>query len=128
MRSPLSRFRFSLLALLVLMTVVCIGLAVALRSPRQLYRKIEIGMSLAEVEAIVGGPGSEIGSLNVEDIEFVEDRNVLVATWPHLSLSWERGSHQIAILVGRDGRVVAKYYKRIGTAGPVTHQLDRWGL
>jgi hypothetical protein len=92
------------------------------------YNQIRIGMTEAEVESILGGPGDELGLLGREDVHAEEPRELLLTHWPQKQRCWQDDTHQINVEYDASGRVVARSYTRNPEAGFVTRLLDRLGL
>jgi hypothetical protein len=83
------------------------------RVSRANYNRIRIGMTQPEVEAILGGPGREIGPLGWEDVHVVEDIQVILsAPPPQSNRFWAIETRLIDVVFDGQGRVVAKYYQR----------------
>src|SRR5262249_17303556 len=69
---------------------------------RDTYERIEIGMTLKEVEAVLGRPGKMCHS-GPTRMDF--------RTWPNTSRwFWSRGKVTITVRLGPDGRVCSKDY------------------
>jgi hypothetical protein len=91
---------------------------------RQTYNRIDIGMSLKDVEELLG-PGVKLGPLNFEEVHSVESRDLVLGTLPHRNLHWQSESHNISVLLDRQLRVVAKYYEHAPDV-PLLQRVRDW--
>src|SRR5437868_6250457 len=89
------------------------------------YNSIRTGMTLAEVEAVLGGPGDKLGPLGYEDIHVDEQRVVILESPQPLSIrTWESETHKITVLIDGNGRVIGKSYSRPPGASVLRKVMD----
>jgi hypothetical protein len=93
------------------------------------YSRIQIGMTEAEVEALLGGPGEEPPvPLYYKELHAHEQPELLLKSAPHTYRHWRSDSHMISVVVGHQGRVVAKSYSRAPDDSLLRRFLDWFGL
>jgi hypothetical protein len=86
-------------------------------------------MARAEVEAILGGPGDELGRLEYDDIQAEERLNLLRGSSTGGELRhWKNDAHQVTVIYDANGRVAAKYYSRAPDVWIGRRILDWLGL
>lgn len=93
------------------------------------YNRIKIGMTETEVEAILGGPGEELGPLNNEDIH-ADERPLLIARspLPHDLRMWTSATHKISVIFDGNRNVVSKSYSRPAAANLPQRIIDWLGI
>jgi hypothetical protein len=92
------------------------------------YRKLKIGMPRSEVEAILGGPGDELGRLEYDDVQAEERLDLLRGSSAFELRYWKNDTHQITVIYDANGRVATKYYKRAPDVWIGRRFLDWLGL
>jgi hypothetical protein len=93
------------------------------------YERIRVGMSQAEVEAIMGRrPGVDLPWLGLEDIVFDERPRLLLHSPPEEGQWWQSGHHQLSVWYDASGHVVSKYYARHADVGTLQRFLDWLGI
>ena len=125
------RTKLTLLLCGVLSTAVLAAAVVRLNTrgniTRANYDKIRTGVTLAEVEAILGAPSDDLPPLSYQDIQADES-----ALWtyppPHELRYWKNETHMITVIVDSQGRVAGKSYSRNPDIGAVRRIIDSLGL
>jgi hypothetical protein len=122
---------------LVSLPVAAIGLALSAFACRGMirdgvnranYERIQVGMSRADVQAIMGGrPGVDLPWLGVEDIVF-DERSRLSLHSPPKGQWWQADQHQLAVRYDASGHVVSKRYARHADIGAFQRFLDWLGI
>jgi hypothetical protein len=88
------------------------------------YGKIRVGMTLEQVEAILGGPAGHYGFHSQSIVQTRDDIDV-----PRLAegcyLQWLDSRHMVGIQLGADGRVVGKDFGEV-TPLPLWRQVLVW--
>jgi len=92
------------------------------------YNKIHVGMTEAQVEALLGVPGEELAPLTYEDVHADEQPGLLLRSFPHRLRHWRSGTHMITVVLDSEGRVVGKSYSRDSGVGLPRRIIDWLGL
>jgi len=124
------------LLIAALIAVVCFGLVLGycLRSMfrngvnRANFNRVQVGMTQAEVEAIMCRPGESLGWIGTEDIAADERHSLLLRSPPRRGECWQSGTHQLSVWYDAQGEVVCKYYSRLPETGRLERFLDWAGL
>jgi hypothetical protein len=125
-----ARWLFSLLVVVVVLGLVTVFGRTMIRNGvnRANYNRIEVGMTEAEVQAIMGRPSSELPWLDQDDIVFDERPDLLLRSPPEKGQFWQSGQHQLSVWYDASAHVVSKYYTRHPEVGIFQRFLDWLGL
>jgi hypothetical protein len=91
------------------------------------YDRVQIGMTRAEVHALLGEPSDGLSPLGYEDLD--ADERALPRSPPPPELqSWRSETHEIFVAFDARGRVVSKSYSRDPGVGWPRRVVDwlRW--
>jgi hypothetical protein len=92
------------------------------------YNKIRVGMTEAEVEALLGGPGEDLAPLTYEDVHVDELPPLQLHSLPYRLHHWRSNTHMITVIFDREGRVAGKTYSRDPTVSFLRRFIDWLGL
>ena len=122
--------------LFLVLTILLVGSAVGFwfwvntRGPvtRAYYNQIQVGMTLAEVEAIMGSPGDNLPRLCGHDVARDESSQLLFAIVPENVRCWKSATHEISVYYDAERRVIGKYYTRYSEVSMLQRLLDWLGI
>jgi hypothetical protein len=105
-------------------------LALYLLSPRadigpEGYDRIQVGMSAADVEAILGGPPGNYGAFDPRVVQTRDDID-LRRLGECRYVQWVGPRHMVGVQLDAGGRVVGKDLGEVVAHGPRWRQLARW--
>lgn len=113
MRCPSRRTTCIVLASLCVLLILAVVIWWPPSGPinRRNYERIQIGMPLAQVERLMGGPGRDIGPVGWNDVAFDEDRLRSWRAAPSTLRNWYDSNHMITVHIDSNHNVVNKYFQ-----------------
>src|SRR5438477_8664921 len=109
-------FRMLTYGLMIVLFLAVVLLAAVLVSPapvnRRNYKAIQVGMTIGEVEEVLGQPDQSLAPLTFQDLDADERPTLLAQTTPHTLLHWRRKKYMITVVLDSQGKVVGKSYSR----------------
>jgi hypothetical protein len=122
-------FLYGLLATVVLVALIATLVRLKPQSSisRANYDKIQPGMAITEVEAIVGAPSDDLPPLSYQDIH-ADESALRTYPPPHELRFWKDNTHMITVILDSQGRVAGKSYSRRPDISVVRRIIDWLGL